>query len=106
MKLHEIFLISPEDHDTALFEAGCVAAEEQYKASEAVLIKNNRAYWRWLRTQQEIVDLNFLKRLEKQDLTPGSERAFDTYYKMLQEHLKTVYFPGRLKSKLLEQEIS
>lgn len=105
MGMYEIFSISPEDYNTALFEAGCIAAEKQYSTKEATLIKNNRSYWHWLKTQQDIVDMNFWKCLEREELKRGSKQAFDAYYKMLCDHLESVYFPERFKNELLKKEV-
>lgn len=105
MEAYRILGITPEDYNTALFEAGCLAAETSYASSEALKLKRRAGYWRWLREQRMIVDACCLKKIEKRELTPGTQNLFRSYYEMLCEHLKNVYLPERLENELLEKEV-
>ena len=97
--------ISLEDYNTALFEAGCLTAENSYPPAEAMTLKRHAGYWKWLREQQKIVDADFLLKIENGELKPGSRKLFCMYYDMLCAHFKKVYLPARLEDKLLEKEV-
>ena len=105
MEAYQILGITPEDYNTALFEAGCLAAESAYAPADAMKLKRRAGYWRWLREQRAIVDACCLKKIEKRELTPSTKKLFRSYYEMLCEHLKNVYLPERLENELLEKEV-
>ena len=101
----KILGISPEDYNTALFEAGCLAAETSYTPADAMKLKRHAGYWKWLREQRNIVDANCLQKIENRELKPDNRKLFGMYYEMLCEHFKKVYLPARLEDELLEKEV-
>jgi len=105
MEAYEILGITPEDYNTALFEAGCLAAENSYSPADAMKLKRRAGYWKWLRGQRAIVNALCFQKIEKGELTPGTKKLFRSYYEMLCEHLKKVYLPERLEDELLEKEV-
>ncbi len=105
MEAYQILGITPEDYNTALFEAGCLAAETSYVPADAMKLKCCAGYWKWLREQRMIVDACCFQKIDKRELTPGTKKLFKSYYEMLCEHLKKVYMPERLENELLEKEV-
>ena len=95
MEAYRILGITPEDYNTALFEA----------PADAMKLKRRAGYWRWLREQRAIVDACCLKKIEKRELTPSTKKLFRSYFEMLCDHLKNVYLPERLENELLEKEV-
>lgn len=104
MEAYQILGITSEDYNTALFEAGCLAAETSYAPADAMKLKRCAGYWKWLREQRMIVDAWCLKKIDKREMIPGTEKMFGNYYKMLCGHLKNVYLPERLEKELLGKE--
>ena len=105
MEAYKILGITPEDYNTALFEAGCLAAENAYPHAEAMKLKRHPGYWKWLREQRMIVDADCFRQIEDGKLVPGSSRMFKSYYEMLYNHLQKVYLPERLETQLLKKEV-
>ena len=97
MEVWEILKISQEDYNTALFEAGCITAENFYSPADAIKIKHQAGYWKWLREQRKIVDAICIQHINKGRLVPG-KKLFTTYYEMLYSHLERVYPPKRLEN--------
>ena len=58
MEVWEILKISQEDYNTALFEAGCITAENFYGPADAIKIKHQAGYWKWLREQNRGCNLH------------------------------------------------
>lgn len=105
MEAYKILGITPEDYNTALFEAGCLAAENSYPPEEAMKLKRCSGYWKWIREQRMIVDVACFRQIDLGKLVPGTQKLFMVYYEMLCEQLKKVYLPERLRNELLEREV-
>lgn len=97
--------ISQEDYNTALFEAGCEATDKLYGVVVAATVRRITAYWKWLRTQQDIVDKDYVALIEKIGSAPTYRAAFDMYYEMLKLRLNTIYPPSRLDKIFTKKEV-
>lgn len=102
MKTSVLTGIPAEDYNSALFEAGCNAAETRYTPPIAALMKQSREYWNWLRTQRDVVDMNFLHRPGSDDLKKNTRQAFRVYAELLKKHLETVFLPERLEKQIMQ----